>query len=59
MPRIADDVVALLKDKPITEELAEEAASLAVKDAVALRYNAHKIVILKSMVKESILSINA
>ena len=59
MPRIADDVVALLKDKPITEELAEDAASLAVKDAVALRYNAHKIVILKSMVKESILSINA
>lgn len=59
MPRVADDVIAFLADKPITDELAEQAAELAVKDAVALRCNAHKIVILKSMVKESILAVNA
>jgi len=55
MPRRAVEVEEFLKGREITEDTAEQAAVIAVKDAYALRYNAHKITILKSLIKESIL----
>lgn len=57
VPRRAVEVEEFLKGKEITEETAEAAADLAVKDAIPLRYNEHKIVILKSMVRDSILAV--
>ena len=56
MPRRAAEVEEFLKGKEITEETAEAAAALAVKDAIPLRYNKHKITILKSVVRDSILA---
>ena len=56
MPRQALEVDAFLKGKRITPEVAEAAAKLAVRDAIALQYNAYKIVVLESLVKDAILA---
>ena len=56
MPRKAAEVEEFLKGKDISEEVAEEAARIAVKDAIKLSRNEYKIEILKSLVKDSILS---
>lgn len=56
MPRRAVEVEEFLKGKEITEEHAWAAADIAVKDAITLQYNAYKVQILKSLVKDSILA---
>lgn len=56
MPRRAVEVEEFLKGKEITEEHAWKAADIAVKDAITLQYNAYKVQILKSLVKDSILA---
>ncbi|RJR48584.1 MAG: hypothetical protein C4576_07915 [Desulfobacteraceae bacterium] len=45
----------ILKGKPITPELAEEAARLALSDAKPLGMNAYKVEIAKTLVKRAIL----
>jgi CO/xanthine dehydrogenase FAD-binding subunit len=45
-----------LKGKEITEKNAWAAAELAVKDTIKLQYNAYKVQILKSLIKDSILA---
>ncbi len=57
MPRVADEVAEYLTGKEITEEVAEEAGALAVKDAIPLQYNKFKIEILKALVKETVLKL--
>ena len=57
MPRRAREAEEFLKGKAVTEENAWAAADIAVKDAAALQYNAYKIQILRSLVKDSILAV--
>ena len=57
MPRRAREAEEFLKGKAVTEENAWAAADIAVKDAEALQYNAYKIQILRSLVKDSILAV--
>ena len=57
MPRRACEAEEFLKGKAVTEENAWAAADIAVKDAEALQYNAYKIQILRSLVKDSILAV--
>jgi len=56
MPRKATEVEEFLKGKDISREVAEEAARIAVKDAIKLSHNEYKIEILKSLVEDSILT---
>lgn len=56
MPRRDLKVENFLKGKAITAETAAAAADLAVKDAMTLQYNAYKVEILKSLIKDSILA---
>ena len=57
MPRRDRAAEDFLKGKEVTEENAWAAAELAVKDAITLQYNAYKVQILKSLVKDSILAV--
>ncbi|MGI6721482.1 MAG: FAD-dependent oxidoreductase [Anaerovoracaceae bacterium] len=56
MPRHDRDVEEFLKGKEITEGVAWAAADIAVRDAETLQYNAYKVQILRSLVKDSILA---
>jgi NADPH-dependent glutamate synthase beta subunit-like oxidoreductase len=56
MPRHDTAVDEFLKGKEITEKNAWAAAELAVKDTIKLQYNAYKVQILKSLIKDSILA---
>ncbi|MCI8297417.1 MAG: FAD-dependent oxidoreductase [Lachnospiraceae bacterium] len=57
MPRQALELDAFLKGKAPSKEVAEEAAELAVKDAVPLQYNGYKIIELKALIKEAVLDL--
>lgn len=55
VPYCADEVEEYLKGKMITEELATEAAELAVKNASVMRQNEYKLFEIKSLLKQAIL----
>ena len=56
VPMRVSEAEELLKGKAPTEEVAEEAASIAVEKAKPLSMNAYKIPIAKNLVKQSILT---
>jgi NADPH-dependent glutamate synthase beta subunit-like oxidoreductase len=55
VPFRATEVERLIKGKALNAETAEAAAKAAVKDAIPLRANAHKVEITKAVVKKAIL----
>lgn len=57
MPRVATEVEEFLKGKVASQEVAEEAAEIAVKDALPLQYNAYKVIELKALVKDAVLGL--
>jgi len=59
VPLRAQEVETFLIGKPVTETVAEEAAELAVKDALVMSKNAYKVVELKALLKASILRMKA
>ena len=56
VPKTRPEVEAFLKGKKPSEEVAEAAAELAVKDAVAMSKNSYKIQEVKALIKKLVLS---
>ena len=54
VPRKAEETEAFLIGKKLTEEVAEQAAELAVKDADPMEYNEYKIQEVKALVRRSL-----
>jgi CO/xanthine dehydrogenase FAD-binding subunit len=55
VPLRASAVEEFLQGKPVTEEVAEQAAELAAEGTLPLEYNAYKILELKALVKAAVL----
>lgn len=58
VPMEKGDVASLLTGKKPEEQLGEEAARLAVKDAVAMEHNSYKIQEVKALVKRMVAGMN-
>ena len=59
VPLRAKEVEEFLAGKPITEETAETAGSIAVRGAVPLPRNRFKVQILRTLVKRAVLGAKA
>ncbi|WP_249028531.1 FAD-dependent oxidoreductase [Tannockella kyphosi] len=57
VPYKLDEVEAFLKGKAISEEVAESAGALAIKDAIAMEHNNYKITEIKALVIRNILAV--
>lgn len=55
MPRVDREAQKFLAGKKVSEETGWAAADIAVKDCKTLRYNAYKVQILRSLVKDAVL----
>ena len=56
VPHIADEAADVLHGKEITEDLAEKAGALAVKNAAPFPMNVWKVKVMKALVKRSLLN---